>query len=622
MKGASAAVSMLRLLHVEDEPNDSLLCQLQLEKAGLAVSADVVASRENFLEALRTTAYDIILTDYKLRGWSGIEVLRILREEARDIPCILLTGSVGEEIAVKCIKLGAADYILKDRPARLPFAITSALEEKRERGKRQEAELSRNRLVSIVESSPDAIIAASEEGNILNWNPGAEIMFGYSAQEVCGTPLANLFSGEAAGESEGIQRYETKGTKKNGEVMDLAVTISPIRNAAGNSASAAGTSAIVRDVTAARHQQRELVIAQKLEAVGQLAGGIAHDFNNLLTVINGYARMLQRKGSADPTKVGAILEAGERGQRLTKQLLMFSRKQITQLKPLDLNALVLGFLDMLRLLTGAGIELRAVLAPGVACVLADPGQMEQVIMNLVVNARDAMPDGGSIVIETRNLGGPESGTVSLSVTDSGVGMSLEVQTRIFEPFFSTKEAGRGTGLGLSTSAGIIAHFKGQLRVASELGRGTTFTIQLPACAMPGAAQCGCPVPEEVVVTAGSGTILIAEDDPTVREFVLSVLQDRGYHVLAAENGSKALELCTGYAGPIHALVTDVVMPEMNGRTLAERVKLLRPGLKVLFVSGYVDQGLSDEDISSPAYAFLEKPFTGEALLSVLKDFCA
>jgi two-component system cell cycle sensor histidine kinase/response regulator CckA len=622
MKGAPAAVRMLQLLHVEDEPNDSLLCQIQLENAGLAVSADVVASREGFLEALRTKPYDIILTDYKLRGWSGIEVLRILQEEDRDIPCILLTGSVGEEIAVKCIKLGAADYILKDRPARLPFAITSALEEKRERGKRQEAELSRNRLVSIVESSPDAIIAAAENGTIVNWNPGAEIMFGYSAQEVCGTPLASLFFDDTAGGSDGIQRYETKGTKKNGEVIDLAVTISPIWNAAGNFASAVGTSAIVRDVTAAKHQQRELVIAQKLEAVGQLAGGIAHDFNNLLTVINGYARMLQRKGSADPAKVGAILEAGERGQRLTKQLLMFSRKQITQLKPLCLNSLVLGFLDMLRLLTGAGIELRAVLAPGLASVLADPGQMEQVIMNLVVNARDAMPDGGSIVIETQNLASRESGTVSLSVTDSGVGMSLEVQARIFEPFFSTKEAGRGTGLGLSTSAGIIAHFEGQLRVASELGRGTTFTIQLPVCALPDAAQCMSPVAEEAAGTAGSGTILLAEDDPTVRGFVLSVLQDRGYHVLAAENGSKALELCTGYAGPIHALVTDVVMPEMNGRTLAERAKLLRPGLKVLFVSGYIDQVLRDEDISSPAYAFLEKPFTGEALLNVLKDFCA
>jgi CheY-like chemotaxis protein len=242
-------------------------------------------------------------------------------------------------------------------------------------------------------------------------------------------------------------------------------------------------------------------------------------------------------------------------------------------------------------------------------------------MNLVVNARDAMPDGGTIVIETRNLSadevGNEFGAVTLSVADSGVGMSPEVQSRIFEPFFTTKEVGRGTGLGLSTSSGIIAHSNGQLKVASELGRGTTFTIQLPACAPLTVESAELSSPGETMEGTASGTILLAEDDPTVRGFVRSVLQDRGYHVLIAENGSKALDLCTSYSGVIHVLVTDVVMPEMNGRTLAERARLVRPNLRVLFVSGYVDRGLNDEDISIPCYAFLEKPFTGEALLKIL-----
>jgi PAS domain S-box-containing protein len=631
-------VQTLNVLHVEDEPDDALLCQLQLEETGLTVRADVVASKEAFLEALHTKNYDVVLTDYKLPGWSGMEVLRVLQQDGRDIPCILLTGSLGEELAAKCIKLGATDYVLKDRPARLPFAIASALEERRQREKRKEAEHKSSLLASIVESSVDAIIGASEDGNISNWNPGAERMFGYSAEEVYGTPLLSLFSaGEAAAAAtaaspgKAIEHYETHGAKKSGAAMDLAVTISPIWSSPGV---AAGHSAIVRDVTENNRQQKELLTNQKLDAIGQLAGGVAHDFNNLLTVINGYARMLQRKGGPDVSKLDAILQAGERGQRLTKQLLLFSRKQITQFAPVNLNSLVLGFLSMLRPLIGADIELRTALAADLPSVFADSGQLEQVVMNLVVNARDAMPDGGVITIATAavsmEITQPEAtqrettksdlGVVTLSVTDTGVGMSSEVQARIFEPFFTTKEAGRGTGLGLSTSIGIVARCKGQLRVSSVLGQGTTFTVQLPAYAGAGA---------EVVQSAsageaakpGSGTILLAEDDPTVRGFVLSVLRERGYHVLPAENGPQALEICRTFPGPIHALVTDVVMPEMNGRVLAERAKLLRPNLKVLFVSGYVDKALKEEDLATGDSTFLEKPFTGDALLKIVGDFC-
>jgi nitrogen-specific signal transduction histidine kinase len=407
--------------------------------------------------------------------------------------------------------------------------------------------------------------------------------------------------------------------------MDLAVTISPILNSDG---SPAGSSAIVRDVTEDKLRQRELLTNQKMEAIGQLAGGVAHDFNNLLTVINGYARMLLRKGSADPTKVEAILQAGERGQRLTKQLLVFSRKQITQFKPVNLNSLVLGFLDMLRPLIGVEVELRTVLAPDLDLVMVDASQMEQVIMNLVVNARDAMPGGGIVTIETRNVkpvgASAAPGTVVLSVSDTGVGMSPEVQARIFEPFFTTKESGRGTGLGLSTSCGIVASCHGKFGVTSEIGRGTTFTIQLPACPDPDSVQ---PSSDGQADTAAApqpvvGTILLAEDDPTVRAYVISVLQDRGYHVLAAENGAKALELCAEYRGSIDGLVTDVVMPEVNGLALAERARAMRPDLKVLFVSGYVDRKLKDEDILIPSYSFLEKPFTGEALLEIVDGFCS
>jgi CheY-like chemotaxis protein len=251
--------------------------------------------------------------------------------------------------------------------------------------------------------------------------------------------------------------------------------------------------------------------------------------------------------------------------------------------------------------------------------------MEQVLMNLVVNARDAMPEGGTITIATRNSGSPEAGgfgTVTLAVTDTGMGMSPEVQARIFEPFFTTKEVGRGTGLGLSTSFGIIARCNGKVQVDSAPGCGTTFNIQLPACARANSESEELSSQAEAAVAAGCGTILLAEDDATVRGFVLAVLQDRGYQVLAAENGAMALEICSSFKGRIDALVTDVVMPEMNGRTLAEKARLVRPNLRVLFVSGYVDRGLKDEDILRGGNAFLEKPFSGEALLKIVADFCS
>ena len=627
-------VQTLRLLYAEDDPDDVLLCVNQLEESGIAVEADIVTSRESFLEALRSKKdYHIVLTDFRLPGWLGIEVLRFLKEDDRDIPCIVITGAVGEGIAAECIKQGAIDYILKDRPARLPLAVMRALEKTNERKKRKGAERVRNRLASIVESSLDAIIGAGENGDIITWNPGAERMFGYSAEEVQGSSLSYLFDENitagilgiqhAVGPKGAIQRYETKGTRKNGETIDVAVTISPIRNADGT---AEGSSAIVRDVTEAKRLQKDFLTTQKLEAIGQLAGGVAHDFNNLLTVINGYARMLHRKGgTADPAKLEAIVQAGERGQRLTKQLLAFSRKQITQFRSLNLNTLVLGFLDMLRPLIGADIELRTILAPDLAAVRADSGQIEQVIMNLVVNARDAMPEGGIITIKTRNVSSEEAadefGAVALDVSDSGVGMSAEVQSHIFEPFFTTKDVDKGTGLGLSTSYGIITHSQGQLSVTSELGLGTTFTIQLPALPAQSTEPANAASAVQVLPAASSGTILLAEDDPTVRRFVLSVLEDQGYHVLAAENGIKALELCAGHAGSIDALVTDVVMPELNGRELAQRARLIRPELKVLFVSGYINRGLKDEDILNPSNAFLEKPFTGDSLLNAVANFC-
>jgi two-component system cell cycle sensor histidine kinase/response regulator CckA len=612
---------VLRVLHAEAEPSDALLCKAQLEEAGLSVQADVVSSRAEFRKALRESEYDVVLTDYQLPGWSGKEVLRILAADGRDIPCILVTGTIGEEIAAECIKLGATDYVLKDGPARLPFAISGALEERREREKHKEAERKSSLLALIVESSVDAIIGAAPDGSIVNWNRGAERMFGYSAEEVYGKSLGSLFSAGADNTENSAEHYETQGVTKAGAVLELAVTISPIWNPDGL---ASGRSAIVRDITEDKRQQNELLTTQKLDVIGQWATGVAHDFNNLLTVINGYARMMLRNGSADSAKLEAILQAGERGQRLTRQLALVSRKQVTRLEPVNLNCLLVAFLEVLRPIIGDGIELRTSLAPNLPAVFADAGQLEQVIMNLVVNARDAMPDGGTILLATASNSAAEAaderGLVTLSVTDTGTGMSAEVQARIFEPFFTTKEAGRGTGLGLATSRGIIERSKGRLRMESTPGKGSTFTICLPAHET-GAGMTQAPSAAESVVS-GSGTVLLAEDDPTVRAFITALLQKGGYSVIAAEDGSKALDLCRTFEDPLYALVTDVSMPGMKGSHLAEQARVLRPNLKVLFVSGDGDQRPKEEELAGGCTAFLEKPFSGEALLKVIGEFCA
>ena len=381
---------------------------------------------------------------------------------------------------------------------------------------------------------------------------------------------------------------------------------------------------------ALRVSEEQLRQSQKLEAVGQLAGGIAHDFNNLLTVIRGYSDlMLVSLDRADPQRVHleAIKDAADRAASLTRQLLAFSRKQVLQPKVLDLNALVTNVNQMLQRMIGEDIDLAIVLRSDLGHVKADPGQLEQVIMNLVVNARDAMPQGGQLTIETANVELDEAYArrhaavqpgpyVMLTVSDTGHGMDAKTQARIFEPFFTTKGPGQGTGLGLSTVYGIVKQSGGSVWVYSEPGHGTTFRIYLqrvqeqveaPQAPSPGAS------PHE------TETVLLAEDDKTVRTLVRMVLQEHGYTVLAAPHGVEALRISEAHQGVIHLLVTDVVMPGMNGRELAQRLALARPDMKVLYVSGYTDDVIIRHGVLEAGIAFLQKPFTPDVLARKVRD---
>jgi signal transduction histidine kinase len=387
----------------------------------------------------------------------------------------------------------------------------------------------------------------------------------------------------------------------------------------------AGILCLAQDITEKVAMEERFRQAQKLEAIGSLAGGVAHDFNNLLTIINGYADLVQATLPADsPTAelVREISQAGDRATGLTRQLLAFSRKQVLEPKVLQLNAVVAETTKMLQRLIGEDVDLHTSLDPGLDRVKADPGQIEQILINLAVNARDAMPRGGKLTIQTANVELDETYVESrsdvrpgrhalLSVSDTGSGMDETVKSRIFEPFFTTKEAGSGTGLGLATVFGIVKQSGGHIAVYSEPGLGTSFKIYLPV--VDELASSTTAPTEQAALVQGVETILLAEDEPALRALTRHVLQLHGYKVLEAENGTAALRAAEGYDGPIHLLVTDVVMPAMSGRQLAEALVVLRPEMRVLYLSGYTDDAVVRHGVLHAETAFLQKPFTPSGL---------
>jgi two-component system, cell cycle sensor histidine kinase and response regulator CckA len=506
------------------------------------------------------------------------------------------------------------------------------------------ADEARARLAAIIESSEDAILSSTLDGTITSWNLGAEKLYQYSATEIVGRSIFLLISPalvdgerqmlERVAGGEAVRQHESERLRKDGSVVAVAVTISPIRDATGT---VIGVSKIVRDLTerrkteAALHRtETQFRQAQKMEAVGRLAGGVAHDFNNLLSVVLSYAEIgLEDLKSGDPLRdcLKEIQTAGQRATELTRQLLAFSRQQVLQPRVVDLNQVVAGMKAMLGRLLGEDVELTAIAAPSIGRVLADPGQIEQVVMNLAVNARDAMPEGGKLTVETANItfagsqasapiGVPPGAYVMLAISDTGIGMDAATRARLFEPFFTTKEQGKGTGLGLATVFGIVKQSGGHVSVYSEPGHGSAFKIYLPRtdrAADPSTATL------PAAALRGSETILLVEDEAQVRAVACTILRRHGYNVVESSNGHEASMLSRDFPARIHLLLTDVVMPRMSGRKLAEQLVPQRPEMKVLFASGYTDDAIVHHGVLEAGVAFLQKPFTPDALLRKVRE---
>jgi two-component system cell cycle sensor histidine kinase/response regulator CckA len=498
------------------------------------------------------------------------------------------------------------------------------------------ADAERARLASIVESSGDAIYSIDLDCHVLAWNRAAERLYGYSAEEMLGRSMMVLVPADQLTQLAAIRddvmnvrdvsQLETVRVRKDGGRVEVAVSVSPIY---GTDRSVIGCSVIGRDLSerrqvemALRRSEAELRQAQKIEAVGRLAGGVAHDFNNMLSVILSYAELaLERLATDDPVRddVEEIGKAGKRAVALTRQLLAFSRQQVLQPRVLDLNDSVRGMEKMLRRLLGEHIELSMRCHPSPYAIAADPGQLEQILMNLVLNARDAMSAGGQLVLSTANVivdgssssqRGPSipGDYALLSVADTGEGMDEATQARIFDPFFTTKETGKGTGLGLSTVFGIVQQSGGTIIVDTEPNRGTRFDVYFPrADGDPDAERIeSVPAPSLFPATE---TILLAEDEEQVRVLARTILRKHGYNVLEASDASAALRLSEQFAGAIDLLLTDVVMPHMSGRQLAQQLASGRPQLRVLYMSGYTDDTVLHSGVRQAEVAFLQKPFT-------------
>jgi PAS domain S-box-containing protein len=617
--GASSTGAGPDLLLVEDDPSHALIIRRAFENAPGSGQLRIAGTLAEARKRLETFTPDLAIVDLNLPDGKGTD---LLETDEPPYPVVIMTSHGGEQIAVEVMKSGALDYVVKDGAtlSDMPHIAARALREWShiDAGRRAEAALrqSEARYRALTEHAYDLVAEVDDRGILLFVSPNHREQLGLDPAELVGTDgTARVHPADRSALIANVERILERGVvvqesyrymRGNGTWCWLESSARSYRTARGELRAVVSS----RDVSDRRELEEQLRQAQKLEAVGQLAGGIAHDFNNLLTVISGYGEYLVGALEADGEEHEAaqqICGAAERSASLTRQLLAFSRSQVLQPRTLDLNDVITDLGKMLWRLIGEDIQLTVDLDPGIGQVQADRGQIEQIIVNLAVNARDAMENGGLLNISTARAG---DGLIRLSVIDSGHGMDEPTRQRIFEPFFTTKQVGQGTGLGLSTVYGIVSQSGGTISVQSEPGRGARFDIDLPVASSETAAagHTGGLAKADRQVEGGE-MILLVEDEPKVRALLYDSLEKQGYRVVAAADGGEALDAVTHLERPVDLLLTDIVMPGIDGVELAHQIRRSRSDLRVLFMSGYSERHARRPRPTLPAdAALIQKPF--------------
>ncbi|MGA7796485.1 MAG: response regulator [Candidatus Acidiferrales bacterium] len=758
----------LHAMLIENSVADAELILHELEHAGFRCKPQIIATRAEFLQHLGRFPFDIVLADYRLPGWTGMDAFSAMRQAEHDVPFILVTGTLGEEVAVECIKQGVTDYVLKEHLARLPLVVARALEERalrdarnlmvqalrqseanslflfahnplpmwvfesktlqiqqvndaalrhygydrieflqmtatdlhpaeevpkllanlrdsapveqhagqwRHRKKdgsvidvemfmhkleysgrtaalvvaqditeRKRAEEERQKFFTLVEYSRDFIAVADLQDNVEYVNPAGRAMLGIADSEslkgthsldyvapadlplVHGTILPALYS---SGHWEGELRFRHRQT---GQSLPMDFVGFQVKDQKTGEPRFVAT--VSRDMSERRALEQQLQHAQKFEAIGQLAGGIAHDFNNVIGAILGWAELGEEQAASGNATLEnyfkKIHSQCDRVTALVRQLLAFARRQILEPRNFSLNQTVHDVLNLLDKVIGKDIEIRTSVAEDLWAVRADPTQIEQVLMNLCINSRDAMPKGGRITIETRNAlfseedcrrttGLPPGRFAELRVSDTGTGMDAATREKIFEPFFTTKGTGKGTGLGLATVYGIVKQHNGFIQVESEPGQGSTFRILLPVTETPSAGEFRTSALDELPVRCGTETILLADDHDGICEMAQSVLTAKGYHVLLAHDGEEAVEVFTAHRNRISLVLLDVIMPRKNGPEVFAAIKALNPGVSVVFATGYSNETAALADLVERGVAVLRKPYSPSVLCRRIRE---
>ncbi|RPI06561.1 MAG: response regulator [Ignavibacteriae bacterium] len=633
--------NLLRILLVEDSEDDAILLIRHLQRNGYDVVYDRVVDSTSMIESLRRQPWDIVIADYALPAFNGLSALAIFKESKIDIPFIIVSGTIGEDIAIQAMKAGAHDYVMKGNLARLIPAIQRELDEAEIRRERRHGEdalkESENRYRGLFEGSKDAIYFSTVDGKLIDINPAGVELLGYTSKEeilAANVYQCNFYDSirynrrkKLIQEGGSIKDFEYTLKRKDGTSAIVLETTTPVQDIRGT---VIMYRSILRDVTMQKQLEQQFIQAQKMDSIGTLAGGIAHDFNNILGIILGYSNLLEEKRTHHKEfseSVSAIVQAAERGSALVQQILTFARKTDVTFRQINLANAACEMLAMLKDTFPRIITMKGVFSKKIPNIYADGNQIHQVLLNLCLNARDAMPNGGQLTLKTevRTLdqvrehfpAADQEAYVCLSVSDTGEGMDETIRPRIFDPFFTTKTDGKGAGLGLSVVYGVMQAHLGFIDVESKPKHGSVFRLYFPVPATT-THQAARQTQKDFFKLEGTETILFVEDEEFIRNMVRLTLESKGYKVYTAEDGISAIRLYKRYQEEIDLVLTDIGLPGMTGIDEFMKLKKIDPDVNVVFTSGFLEPELRNKLLADGAKAFVQKPFQAGNILKIIR----